>query len=76
MGEEEDPSAQLHAPVVAAGVCLHVDAVAVADQFVAPGAVYDTDDLDAVRSAVGADGPFTTATIGGREYVLIATPYS
>lgn len=79
VGEEDDPSAQLHAPVVAAGVCLHVDAVAVtaaADQLVASGAVYDTDDLDAVRGAVGADGPFTTATISGREYVLIATPYS
>jgi hypothetical protein len=42
---------------------------------VVPGAVYDTEDLDALRRVVGADGPFATATIGGREYVIIATPY-
>jgi hypothetical protein len=80
VGKPPDPAAQLYTSVVANGVFLHVEAIAVTcaagDQLVASGAVYDTRDLDAVRDAVGADGPFTTATISGREYVLIATPYS
>ena len=39
----------------------------------ASGATDET--FAAVHSAVGADGPWETLSIGGREYVLIGTPY-
>jgi hypothetical protein len=33
------------------------------------------DDFSALHAAFGADGPFNTLTIAGREYVVFASPY-
>jgi len=33
------------------------------------------EDLSQIAAGVGADGPFQTVTIRGREYALVMTPY-
>ena len=74
-GPESDPACRLVAHVNICGVDMHLEAWEVEKD--EPQTVRDvtmrTDAFDAVADTM--DCRFETATIGGREYVLIATPY-
>lgn len=81
-GEDHDPTARLNASLVINGVQhMHLEAHAIrwegdpsAEQMVS-----DTpwpEDLDHLYAFVNPGTPFTTTTINGREYVLVAFPHS
>lgn len=73
-----DGRARLLTKLTINGVPLHLEAWALEDEEDEDGvrhALVDDDDLDRLVEAVGADGPFRTLEIGGRDYVLVATPY-
>lgn len=80
-----DPTAQLCATVTINGTDHHIDAhavndvetrlrngVVVTDQVLADPA--REDEVDAIRAATGG-GRWDTTTIGGRDYVVIITPF-
>lgn len=71
-----DTRAKLHATLVVNGLSMHLDAWQIVEGSSPQRAVVWDDDLDAIHDAVHADGPFETLTIGGREYAVVATPFS
>ena len=73
-GDEEDPSARilLRENVSINGTGFHLEGWAVDDEGYA---LYGEDDLSQIAAGVGADGPFETVTIRGREYALVMTPH-
>lgn len=75
-GEFGDQRAQLHATLTINGYRMHLEAWEIipgAD----PQAVRQLSDetFGMLHSGFGADGPFETTTIAGREYVVFASPY-
>jgi hypothetical protein len=68
---------RLKTTLVVNGVPLHLDAIEV--EVGEDGVQHASEEVDEsvalIHSAVGADGHFGTLEIGGREYVLIATPF-
>jgi len=75
--EDGDQRSRLTTTIVINGTMFHLDAYEVRDG--AGGyqeAVQGGDnDLNHYAGAAGADGPFSTTTIDGRQYVLFATPF-
>lgn len=74
--DEAPPEHYLLASLVLNGTAMHLEAF-----LVAPGSdpqrTYASDEaLTVIAHAMGADGPWETTTVRGREYVLIATPVS
>lgn len=78
VGDEELPGgeqAKLTTTITIAGTDMHLDAWQITPGDAGQGALQDDDGLSEVAFGVGADGHFETTTIGGREYVIVATPY-
>lgn len=72
-----DDRSWLKTELVANGVSVHLDAVEVTRS----GAIQEirgelADALAVLHEALAADGPWETLRIGGRDYVLVATPFS
>lgn len=55
---------------------LHLEAFAVERDAGIQAWATNVEELSAIYAASGADGGWQTVPINGREYVLIATPYS
>lgn len=76
-GDETNPKARLLAHIKIGDVDMHLEAWEVYDDVVlgqcAVGASMREDDHAALCDIMG--GAFTTTEIGGRTYVLVATPY-
>lgn len=72
-----DGRERLLAEIVVNGMPMHLEAWEIAD----PGplnfqeAKVDDESLASIGAALGQSGPFDTLPIGGREYVLIASPH-
>jgi hypothetical protein len=73
------PRSRLLAQINILGCAMHLEAYEVElDPETGEYAVLDLASAASVtdiHAAVGGDGPWTTATIRGRQYVLVATPY-
>ena len=73
----EDGS-RLITTVVVNGLPLHLEAIEVStDEYGIQRGCGDADEsLATIHEVVGAEGHWQTVTIGGRDYVLIASPYT
>ena len=72
--DDAPPGHRLMATLVVNGTPLRLEA-----HLVVPGAgpqqtFAGDEDVAVIHEAVGGDGPWRTTVIGGREYVLVATP--
>ena len=79
-GDAEDPTCRLHATVQFRDMLMHLEAITVEyDEKKKTQKVQNTFNdrtFDGMGTIVnGADGPFSTTTIGGREYTLMMTPF-
>lgn len=71
----DDPRNRLLVQIVVNDCPMHLEAWEVTYSQELQVLVDGGDELDAIGSAVGADGHFQTVEIGDREYVLVASPY-
>jgi hypothetical protein len=74
----EDPTVALNGPIlVINGLPMHLEAWAVHDDHdgIQQADDYYAEDYEKLHEAVHADGAFTTATIRGREYIVVASPH-
>ncbi|HEY1292853.1 MAG TPA: hypothetical protein VGJ60_07240 [Chloroflexota bacterium] len=73
-----DPRSRLLATISINDCPMHLEAweVRVNEEGIQePTAIEDDGDFWNLYAAVGADGHFQTVEIGGREYILVASPY-
>lgn len=70
-----DESSVLLASITINGLAMHVEAYEVFTEGDVQESRQREENFGLYHSAAGADGHFTTTTIGGRQYVLFATPY-
>jgi hypothetical protein len=77
-GPDEDPLASLAGPnLVINGLSMHLEAWAVVndDEKFTQDPVVADDEYNLLHAAVHADGSFNTVRIGGRDYILVASPF-
>ncbi len=74
--DTEGDASRLITTVLVNGCNLHLEAFVVERIGGAQTSLTRDDDLAAIHAAVGAQGPWETCCIDGRDYVLIASPYS
>ena len=74
--DTEGDASRLLTTVLINGCSMHLEAFAVETVGGVQTSLTRDDDLSAIHAAVGADGPWETCRIAGREYVLVASPYS
>lgn len=70
-----DESSVLLASITINGLAMHLEAYEVFTEGDVQESKQREENFGLYHSAAGADGHFTTTTIGGRQYVLFATPY-
>lgn len=74
-GPEEDVRGRLLAQISVAGVSMHLEAWAVQEKDGFQVSDVWDDDFQQIAAGIGIEEHWHTVEMGGREYVLIATPY-
>lgn len=75
-GPDEDPASRLLARIAILGTDMHLEAVAVHIVDHIQTALDSDESLANLASFAEPDGPFQTTAIRGRDYVLVAYPFS